>query len=85
MTDETVKVYCKLPHGLTLEFGKPGEEDYGHIELVGVLKAGPSAKTFPNRKGEKFGLTIIPASVWAKWLAKNKTLRYVVDKSVFVA
>lgn len=81
--DATVKVYCSLPNGLTLEYGTPGKDDYGNVQLVGTLKAGPSAKTFPDRKGEKFGLTIISKSIWTKWLAKNKTLRYVVDKSVF--
>lgn len=85
MNDESmVRVYCGLPQGLTLEMGTPGKTDYRHVHLIGTNKAGPSAKTIPNRKGEKFGLTIIPKSFWEAWLAKNKTLRYVVDKTVLV-
>lgn len=90
MADKFVKVYCSLPHGPVLELnspvpGKPASDNYQSVELVGVLKAGPSAKTLPSRKGEKFGLTLVPAEFWEKWLAKNKTLRLVIDKSIVVA
>lgn len=87
----TVKVACCLPNGLTLEVGKPtvlanGElsSTYKTVDLLGTIKAGRSAVTFPDRKGLKFGITIVNAEVWNAWLAKNKSLRYVVDKSVFV-
>lgn len=79
-----VKVYCNLPQGVTLELGTPGKDDYQYVQLLGTVKAGPSAKTIPNRKGEKFGLTIIDSDFWNSWLAKNSKLRYVVDKSVLV-
>lgn len=90
MSDALVKVYCALPHGPMLELNAPTpgtvvSNKYQGVELLGVLKAGPSAKTLPNRKGEKFGLTLVPKEFWEKWLAKNKTLRFIVDKSVFVA
>lgn len=89
MADETVKVACGLPHGLVLEVDppKPGADildTYLSVELTGFLAAGKSAATFPDRKGSKFGLTLVRADFWQVWLAKNKTLRYVVDKSVFV-
>jgi hypothetical protein len=89
MNDEVVKVACGLPHGYMLEIDppKPGVEipdTYLSVELTGVLKAGKLAITIPNRKGERFGLTLVRADFWAAWLAKNKTLRYVVDKSIFV-
>lgn len=79
-----VKVACCLPHGPTLEVGTPGEDDYKAVELQGVVAAGAKFVSFPNRKGVKFGVTSVPADIWRAWLAKNKTLRYVVDKSVFV-
>jgi hypothetical protein len=76
------KIYCSLPQGLTLEIGTPGEKDYYFVHLLGVQKAGVNAKTLPNRKGVKFGLTIIDSDFWEAWLAKNSKLRYVVDQSV---
>ena len=90
MADEIVKVACSLPNGFMLEIdapkpGVPIPDTYLSVELTGFLKAGKSAVTFPDRKGQKFGLTLVRADFWAAWLAKNKTLRYVVDKSVFVA
>jgi hypothetical protein len=85
MSDETVKVACCLPHGPVLEIGKPGESTFKSFELTGVLAAGNNVATFPNRKGLKFGISKVPADIWNAWYAKNKTLRYIVDKSVFVA
>jgi len=87
---DLVKVYCALPHGPVLELNAPTPlklpgKDYQSVELVGVLKAGASVKTLPNRKGMKFGLTLVPADFWKAWYEKNKTLRFIVDKSVFVA
>lgn len=82
MTD--VNVACCLPTGLTLTVGKAGTPEYAVAELVGVIAAGNKAVSFPNRKGLKFGVTAVPVEIWNAWLAKNKALRYVVDKSVFV-
>jgi hypothetical protein len=78
-----IKIACKLPHGIVLEVGTPGKPDYQGVELTGTIKAGKSAKTFSNRKGESFGVSVVDSSLWQAWLAKNKTLRYVIDKSVF--
>lgn len=91
MAGETVKVACGLPHGLTLEVGqanvlKSGElsSTYAYAELVGFVEAGKKAVTFPNIRFGMFGVTSVPADLWTAWLAKNKTLRYVVEGSVFV-
>ncbi len=78
-----VNVACCLPHGPTIEIGEPGTPEYAVFELVGTIAAGSKFVSFPKRKGVKFGVTAIPADVWDAWLAKNQTLRYVVDKSVF--
>lgn len=86
MSDGTlaVKVACCLPQGLLLETGTPGTKSFLSAEIIGTVKAGSSAITFPNRKGLKFGVTLVRKDLWDAWLAKNKTLRYVVDKSVLV-
>lgn len=73
---ETIIIGCRLPHGLVLEVGTPGTEDYRAVELTGVGKM---------RRGAKIALTPVPLEVWAAWVDKNLTLRYVVEKSVFVA
>jgi hypothetical protein len=79
-----VQIACCLPNGLTLEVGTPGGTNYQYFNLKGAKAPKTSTTTFPDRKGVTFGLTMIPAYVWNVWLAKNKTLRYVLDKSVFV-
>lgn len=86
MTDEVrrVKIACCLPQGLLLETGTPGTKSFMSAEIIGTVKAGSSAITFPDRKGLKFGVTLVRQDLWEAWLAKNKTLRYVVDKSVLV-
>lgn len=88
---DKVNVACGLPHGLTLEVGQAnvlrnGElsSTYQSAELVGFLVAGKKAVTFPDKGKQKFGVTGVPADLWSAWLAKNKTLRYVVEGSVFV-
>ena len=87
---DTINVACGLPNGLTLEVGeakvlKNGElsSTYKTAHLVGFVEAGRKAVTFPNKGKQKFGVSSVPADVWAAWLAKNKTLRYVVEGSVF--
>ena len=86
MADEVrqVKIACCLPQGLLLETGTPGTKSFISAEVIGTVKAGSSAITFPDRKGLKFGVTLVRQDLWEAWLAKNKTLRYVVDKSVLV-
>jgi len=88
---DTVKVACGLPNGLTLEVGSPtvlksGElsSTYKTAHLVGFVEAGKKAVTFPTKGKQRFGVTTVATDLWAAWLAKNKTLRYVVEGSVFV-
>jgi hypothetical protein len=87
---DTVNVACGLPNGLTLEVGaakvlKSGElsPTYKSVHLVGFVEAGKKAVTYPTKGKQRFAVTSVPADVWAAWLAKNKTLRYVVEGSVF--
>ena len=79
MANEKVTIGCKLPHGLVLEIGldKDGVPGKGYqcAVLQGLSKA---------RKGAQYGLTLVDRGLWEAWVAKNKTLRYVIDKSVFV-
>lgn len=75
---EKINIGCKLPHGLVLEVGIRDMKlasDYAVAVLQGRLQARP---------GAKYGSTMVHKALWDRWLALNKTLRYVVDKSVFV-
>lgn len=77
---ERINIGCKLPHGFLIEVGLHAKtqqptDDYAAIVLQGTLKA---------RKGSKHGSTLVDKAVWEAWLAENKTLRYVLDKSIFV-
>lgn len=71
---------CKLPHGYVLEIGlsKGGvpTKNYKSVVLNGTLNATANAK---------FGVVKVDEALWAAWLKQNRTLRYVVDGSIFVA
>lgn len=74
---ETVIVACKLPHGLIIEIGKPGEDNYQRYQLRGQLSRG-----IQNSSG--FALTTIPKRDWEQWLAKTgRKLKFVQQGLVF--
>ena len=75
------KVYCSFPQVLTLELGTPGKENYKYIHLRGHGNY-LTPLSLPDRKGVKFGLSLVDSDFWAAWLAANSKLRYVVDQSV---
>jgi hypothetical protein len=64
-------VGCKLPSGFTIEVGTPGKEGYAYYHI-------------PGRVGKKDGTASVPNAVGAAWVKDNKTLRYYVDKSIYV-
>lgn len=74
-TVPTIRIGCKLPQGFVIQTGAPGGKDYSYVELAGANRPA---------KGVRYGITAVPVAVWSAWLAKNKTFRYVRDKSIFV-
>lgn len=67
-------VGCKLPNGLYLELGKPGDDDYTRVRLEGSNGA---------RIVGGFGLTPVSKAFWDKWVKKNAKLEFVKKGMVF--
>lgn len=70
MTD-FVTVLCKLPQGITIDVGTPGES-YSWVNVPG-----------PSRGSA--GRAQVPITTWESWLKRNKNLRIVKDGSVRLA
>lgn len=75
MNTTLVTVGCRLPRGFTIETGTPGTEEYAFYNLNGRNN---------SVQGRPYGVTKIPSDVWASWLGKNKGMRYVMDRSIFL-
>ncbi len=81
----TVSVGCKLPAGLILEMGTPGEEDYKRISIIG--RNGPNdghgrlaGCVVTAECGITFG---VPKDFIEAWLEKHKKLDAVRNGLVF--
>lgn len=73
---QTVTVGCKLPNGLILEMGKPGDSNYTQVVLKGANQA--------NLVGG-YGLTSnVSKEFMAVWLKSHSWLPAVRDGLVFV-
>lgn len=67
----TVVVGCKLPSGLIIELGKPGDENHTHVRLNGS-----NANAIVGSDGQPvvggYGLTTISRQTWELWLNGDK-------------
>jgi hypothetical protein len=72
---DMVVVGCKLPNGLILEIGKPGEDKYARIQLRGANS---------SRVIGGCGLTDVPRDFITAWLKKNNKLSFVQQRLIFV-
>lgn len=70
-----VVVGCKLPNGLILELGRPGEGAYTRVRLNGAN----SAQIIGGA-----GLTDVSEEFMTAWLKKNAELSFVRQRLVFV-
>jgi hypothetical protein len=80
----TVVVGCKLPNGLILEMGRPGDgEDYTR-----VLLKGPRGNCIQTVDGNPvvggFGLTTVSKAFWDAWFKRNQKMKFIRDGHVFV-
>jgi hypothetical protein len=69
-----VVVGCKLPNGLIMELGKPGDDAYTQVRLRGMNDS--------NIVGG-YGLTEVSKEFWDAWFRKNKNLTFVKKGFVF--
>lgn len=74
-------VACRLPHGLVLEVGKVGADNYRQIKLNG-----PFSK---NAKGEGaltvngYAFTKVPEDFWNEFTRAHKGAPYLVNRMVY--
>ena len=60
----TVTVACKLPFGMKLEVGRPGEDGYQTHTLKGTRRKG----AILDATGQ-FTLNVLPAAFWRDWMS----------------
>ncbi len=81
----TVVIGCKLPNGIILEVGKPGEENYQRVQLNGANRSQIAGGA---------GFTTISADFWAAWhdqphvakpKRKNRTLSFMRQGLIWAA
>jgi hypothetical protein len=74
-------VACRLPHGLVIEVGKPGADNYRQLKLNG-----PFSK---NTKGEGvlvvngYAFTKVPEDFWNEFARAHKSAAYMVNRMVY--
>lgn len=73
---ESVLVGCKLPHGIVLELGKPGEDKYARVELAGQNT---------SHIAGGYGITRVSKVFMAEWMKRkeNAKLSFVTKGYVF--
>lgn len=75
-----ISIGCKLPHGPVLETGVdrktglPGK-DYAYVVLNGLTGTPPKTK---------YAVTLVDEALWNAWARRNKSLRHLLDGSLFV-
>jgi hypothetical protein len=82
MSKELVFVACKLPHGLLVEVGTVGHENYFRQEV-----AGPNTGI---RKGKHtsllvggYAFTPVPKDHWEEFVKKHKGAQYLKTRAVY--
>lgn len=82
MSSTMVAVACKLPHGLLIEVGTLGQENYSRHEI-----AGPSTGIRTGKHGSLliggYAFTMLPESVWEEFSRKHKDALYLKTRAVF--
>lgn len=77
-----VTVACKLPHGLILELGNPGADNYRRHLVAGPYttdQAGKPASIVVNN----YAFTKVPEDFWKAWSAKHKGAQYLKTRAVY--
>jgi hypothetical protein len=83
MTDNTVKIACKIPNGIKLRLMKEGYDDGTGsgvrpqvVDGAAVTLAGPSSLHAgagnTEARGQPHGVTEVDAGWWARWHEQNK-------------
>lgn len=76
VSGEAVLVGCKLPHGIVLEIGRPGDDKYSRVELAGANSSAIAGG---------YGITRVSAAFMKEWMANksNAKLSFITKGFVF--
>ena len=80
-SSSTVKVVCRLPHGLIINHPKTGDA----VTLRGANSDRSMNIITPIFHAAMFGITEVDAEFMNDWLAVNKEFPAVLNKSIFIA
>ena len=75
----TVQVGCKLPNGMILELGKPGDQNYTRV----VLNGSNRARIAVSDTAGGYGITEVDENFWNAWRKKHGWLPAVKGEHVF--
>lgn len=74
-------IACRLPHGLVIEAGKVGAENYRQLKLNGPFSknsAGVGALTVNG-----YAFTKVPEDFWNEFIRAHKGATYLVNRMVY--
>ena len=74
-------IACRLPHGLVIEVGKPGADNYRQMKLNGPFSKNAEGNGVVTVNGYAF--TKVPEDFWLEFMSKHKTAAYLVNRAVY--
>lgn len=76
-----LSIACRLPHGLVIEVGKPGGENYRQMKLNGPFSKNADGAGAITVNGYAF--TKVPEDFWNEFTAKHKGAAYLINRAVY--
>jgi hypothetical protein len=77
-----VTIACKLPHGLLIEVGTPGLENYHRYELNGTYTGSRKGKP-QSLVIDGYAFTSIPEDAWIEWSKNHRGAQYLKNRAVY--
>lgn len=74
-------VGCRLPHGLVLEVGTPGADNYRQIKLNGPFSKNSAGHGVLTVNGYAF--TKVPEDFWQEFTRAHKGATYLVNRMIY--
>jgi hypothetical protein len=74
-------IACRLPHGLVVEVGRTGEDNYRSIQLKGPFSKNSDGSGVLVVNGYAF--TKVPEDVWNEFTRAHKGATYLVNRMVY--
>lgn len=74
-------IACRLPHGLVIETGRPGEDNYRQLQLKGPFSKNADGTRVLTVNGYAF--TKVPEDFWADFTRAHKGAMYLVNRMIY--